>query len=375
MRSNFSRVFCASVAGWLVVGSAAVPCMADDLKTPLFDGFDGKVTLAWQPVREDKTHVSLTKHPGKLTITTQRGSIHADEKNDAYGGGIQAKNIYVIRNPLPKGGDFVITTCIEGFHPTTHYQQAGLIVYEDDDNYLKWGMEASSSARSGRSFTSLEETEQASRFDWIEAPAGLERFWLRMVKRGNRYQHAYSLDGKTFQVVGERAWGNGAPKFVGMLAKNGGNPDAADIDACFDFFELRPLTTEEKGHAPEVQRLRGTWIGVSRREDGHEVESPERFQFVFLASMEAQINEGERGTSCQFALDVTRKPRQLILSPAGDRGERKLLRMAYALDGDKLTICFDPRPNAPAPVALDTRPGDGRMLVTLKRGPQSKEEK
>lgn len=375
MRTNLGVIVCAVIVACAAMGGSALPCSADDWKAPLFDGFDGKLTLAWQPVREDKPHVSLTKHPGKLTITMQRGSIHGDEKNDAYGGGIQAKNIYLIRNPLTKGDDFAVTTCVELFHPTTHYQQAGLIVYDDDDNYLKWGMEASTSTRSGRSFTSLQESEQASRFDWIEAPAELERFWLRMVKRGNRYQHAYSLDGKTFQVVGERSWGNGAPKFVGIRAKNGGNPDAAEIDACFDFFEIRPLAMEEKGHAAELQKLRGRWGGVSRREDGHEVQSPEPFRFVFLASMEAEVNEGWRGNLYQYTLDVTGKPKRLILAPPGEIGERKLLRMAYALEGDKLVICFDPRPNAPAPVALETRPGDGRMLVTLKRSPQSKEEK
>ena len=56
-----------------------------------FDGFDGRFDLPWKPIRHDPTHVSLDKHRGKLTIITQRGSIHGDEKNDTYGGGIQAK--------------------------------------------------------------------------------------------------------------------------------------------------------------------------------------------------------------------------------------------------------------------------------------------
>ncbi len=101
-----------------------------------YDGFDGKLGLNWKPVRPDPSHVSLTKTKGALTITTQRGSIHGEETKDAFGEGIKAKNLYVIDNPLAPGGDFVVTTCVSGFTPEMIYQQAGLIVYNDDDNYL-----------------------------------------------------------------------------------------------------------------------------------------------------------------------------------------------------------------------------------------------
>src|SRR5208283_613233 len=55
---------------------------ADPLPVVAFDGFQGKLSLPWKPVRHDPTHVSLKRHPGKLTIITQRGSIHGDEKID-----------------------------------------------------------------------------------------------------------------------------------------------------------------------------------------------------------------------------------------------------------------------------------------------------
>ena len=92
-------------------------------------------------MRPDPSHISLTKTPGALTITTQRGSIHGEETKDEFGGGVQAKNLYVIDNPLAPGGDFVATTCVSGFTPETTFQQAGLIIYNDDDNYLKFGYE------------------------------------------------------------------------------------------------------------------------------------------------------------------------------------------------------------------------------------------
>jgi hypothetical protein len=95
-----------------------------------YDGFDGKLGLNWKPVRPDPSHISLTKTKGALTITTQRGSIHGEETKDVYGEGIQAKNLYLIDNPLAHGGDFVATTCVSGFTPEMRFQQAGLIVYK-----------------------------------------------------------------------------------------------------------------------------------------------------------------------------------------------------------------------------------------------------
>ncbi len=75
---------------------------SDKFRFLAFDDFDGKLGLNWQPVRHAPTHLSLLKNPGKLTITTQRGSIHGEEQKDAFGEGIQAKNIMLIDNPLSK---------------------------------------------------------------------------------------------------------------------------------------------------------------------------------------------------------------------------------------------------------------------------------
>src|SRR5262245_25427310 len=69
--------------------------------------FKGKFHLRWKPVRPDPKYVSLTKNKGKLTLTTQRGSIHADEvaRMDP-----PAMNIYLIDNPLPDDADFEAVT-------------------------------------------------------------------------------------------------------------------------------------------------------------------------------------------------------------------------------------------------------------------------
>ena len=184
---------------------------------------------------------------GALTITTQRGSIHRDEKNDAFGEGVQAKNIYVIENPLSDTADFVVTTCVSEFIPDTGYQQAGLICYDDDDNYLKFGYEFDWQRGGGQAFCILTETAAQSGFKYLDPAPGLHRFWVRLTKRGNKYEYAYSKDGEEFKIGGEREW-SGTPKKVGLLAKNGGNKGAPEIDAAFEFFELRspPPPAEDK---------------------------------------------------------------------------------------------------------------------------------
>src|SRR3954465_6836366 len=83
---------------------------SDRFQVLLSDDFNGKTHLNWKPVRLDESHVSLTKNPGKLTITTQRGTIHGFELQDQFAEGIQAKNIYVLDNPVGPDADFVVTT-------------------------------------------------------------------------------------------------------------------------------------------------------------------------------------------------------------------------------------------------------------------------
>src|SRR5688572_28683987 len=108
---------------------------ARDFGVALFDNFNGKMGLAWKPVRHDPTHVSFSDRPGMLTIRTQRGTINKDEKVQGW---TQAKNLFLVENPLPKDADFEVTTRLVDFQPHELLQQAGLLLYNDDDNYLKW---------------------------------------------------------------------------------------------------------------------------------------------------------------------------------------------------------------------------------------------
>jgi len=73
--------------------------------------------LNWEIIRPDKDHYSLTKNPGKLTITTQRGTIHADVEHDAVSEGIRAKNIFLVHNPMAADSDVGITLAVSKSSP------------------------------------------------------------------------------------------------------------------------------------------------------------------------------------------------------------------------------------------------------------------
>ena len=70
-----------------------------------FDDFDGKLSLDWHILKADPTHLSLSKNPGMLTITTQKGALGAERKD--------YKNLFVIDCPTKPGADFEITTSID----------------------------------------------------------------------------------------------------------------------------------------------------------------------------------------------------------------------------------------------------------------------
>ena len=204
----------------------------------LADGFDGKLGLNWKEVRSDPSHVSLVKNPGHLTITTQRGSINGDSRQGKQSGGILAKNLYLIDNPLGSDGDFTLTTRVTGFLPSMLFQQAGLIIYDNDDHYVKFVYEYSRNHSDKQSFTCVTETDAKGTYHFVaNSESGLTDYWLRLTRHGANYEYASSLDGKTFRSHGVATW-TGSPVRVGLVAKNGGPETASEIDAAFDFFEF-----------------------------------------------------------------------------------------------------------------------------------------
>ncbi|WP_197532599.1 beta-xylosidase family glycoside hydrolase [Symmachiella macrocystis] len=201
------------------------------------DDFDKKYDPAWEIFNKAPTHISLTKQPGWLTITTQRGDLWHRHNN--------TKNIFLLKNPIADGGDFVLTTHIADFEPESDWNQAGLICYDDVDNYLAYTFQYDEN-QGGRSLCLVREEEAKDLPQaFLEVDRPLDGLWLRIIKRDNQYLVASSLDGQHYHITAVETWGNGEPLKVGLLATNG-QSNADMIDASFDFFEITPIGKDQK---------------------------------------------------------------------------------------------------------------------------------
>ncbi|MFF5230826.1 ThuA domain-containing protein [Dactylosporangium sp. NPDC000521] len=177
----------------------------------------------WTVVRENQT---FSVAGGSLILPTAAG--------DLYGSRNDATNL--VLQPAPSGA-WQATTKVT-LAAAANYQQAGLIVYGDDDNYAKVDLLYSSSRRVEfiRESAGTPRNESA---DAINAQAG-DTYYVRIASDGTNLTASYSTDGTTFTPVGRSAAlaGIANPK-VGLFALNGGTT-APVVNASFDYFQLVP---------------------------------------------------------------------------------------------------------------------------------------
>lgn len=319
----------------------------------LRDEFDSKFTLDWETIRPDPTHMSLETHPGKLTITTQYGSIHRGQTT--------AKNLLFLDVP-EELDDFVATTCVEDFLPEKIWQQAGMMFYDDDDNYIKWVRDFT-----GRGDPVLNvnwEIDQENK--GVNAPVEIskEKFWLRTIKRGDLYQCLASEDGETWTTYFVMPWGDGTPKKVGLVAKNG--PREGDMEAQFDFFELRkPTEAELADPVFDIRRaLVGKWKAVERQVSGKLIT---KGPSTLLIGEPGKLTLREkRSLVVSYAIDPTASPCRITLIPLA-HGMGQLLNGVCSLNGDTFTLCLNPKINGDPPKKLEAKEGDGFLFLKLKR--------
>ncbi|MEH1167932.1 ThuA domain-containing protein [Micromonospora sp. CPCC 205539] len=174
-------------------------------------------------VRENQLH---SVSGGALRLPTSVG--------DLYGARNDATNL--VLQPAPAGA-WQVTTRLT-LPVTANYQQAGLLVYGDDDNYAKLDLLYADSRR----VEFIRETAGSPRneaADSVAAPAG-DTLQLRISSDGTNLTAAVSADGQTFTPVGRSAdlAGITNPR-IGLFALNGGT-EAPVVDTTFDWFQISP---------------------------------------------------------------------------------------------------------------------------------------
>ncbi|MET8252981.1 ThuA domain-containing protein [Micromonospora sp. NPDC005197] len=153
---------------------------------------------------------------------------------DLYGARNDATNLVLQAAP---SGAWEMTTKVT-LPVTANYQQAGLLVYGDDDNYAKLDLLYNGSRR----VEFIRETAGTPRNDAADnaaAPAG-DTVYLRITSDGTNLTAAFSGDGQTFTPAGRSAALAGItnPR-IGVFALNGGT-EAPVVDAAFDSFQVTP---------------------------------------------------------------------------------------------------------------------------------------
>lgn len=158
------------------------------------------------------------------------------------------------QQPVPDGA-WEVTTQVD-YDPTAKYQQAGLMLYGDDENNAKavWGF-----AAGGQRFDFVWKKDGKDRFDgwaWEDSifpPADMgDTAWLRLTSDGEWITAAVSTDGETFVTLGRPIPVDelGATA-VGPTAYRG-NAGAPDTEASFEWvrFTPTPEELEECGEGP-----------------------------------------------------------------------------------------------------------------------------
>ncbi|MBI4559075.1 MAG: carboxypeptidase regulatory-like domain-containing protein [Candidatus Hydrogenedentes bacterium] len=184
------------------------------------DGFDSPaLDPKWRWVRENPTHWSLTAVPGTLRIIT--------ESKDLW---FFINDAPILLQPAPSG-NFEISTRITT-NPTESHQQGGLIMYNDDDNYLRltYGFIAGALR-----FEFGQEVAGVFSSVLLDAP-GPGPYFLKIIKFEQDFIAYFSPDGTVWTLIGRHSAVPVAVKEIGLSAFNGTLAVVAEIPTDFDFF-------------------------------------------------------------------------------------------------------------------------------------------
>lgn len=122
---------------------------------------------------------------------------------------------------------------------------------------------------------------------------------------------------------------------------------------------------------PDRELIHGTWSAVLMTHGDTEVKPAELAERPMTFKIQGDViatavgkGADERKQEMKFQLDVSKSPRQIILSPnAATTKEAKPPVWIYELKGDTLKIAYRTDGEAPA----DFKPGNGVVVWTLQR--------
>ena len=190
---------------------------------PIFwDDFSGDLLPGWTWIRENDALWSLTSEPGLLRIVLQAGR--------------PPRNL-LVRDVTSE--NFQIMTRVL-FKPTSNFQFAGLLVYQDENSYTAFGRAYCDTQNicvgNGIYFDAIQSGQ------YIEPNFGTDtqvkdEAYLRIDKVGSIYTGYYSEDGSNWSIIGEHEIFMVDPK-VGILT---GNSHVVGMTAKFDYYSVMEI--------------------------------------------------------------------------------------------------------------------------------------
>ncbi|WP_079908841.1 PA14 domain-containing protein [Paenibacillus sp. 32352] len=200
-------------------------------KGSVVDNFDSTtLNSAWSIYRPNNDNWSLTSNPGNLTIQTQTGD--SFEKSNAL------KNAFLQNAP---SGDFVITAKVNA-SVRKNFQQAGLLVWQDEDNYVRFGHVWDTQGATGKSLeTAYEKNAKYTKATNMALHPGYDTSYMQIRKVGNVYT-TYYWDGSSWKQAADPMTVEISNPKVGFYAISAS--DGTSIQAKFDYFSVGPVTND-----------------------------------------------------------------------------------------------------------------------------------
>ena len=137
------------------------------------------------------------------------------------------------------GGEFEVKVKVSGDYKT-RFDQAGLMLRIDHENYIKAGIEFVD----GKYNLSTVVTHHTSDWSVITLDKAVPYVWIKAVRRLDAVEIFYSFDDKTY-VMMRNAWlKDNIPVQVGLMAAS---PDGEGFNAKFEEFKVK--------HLPDKRRM------------------------------------------------------------------------------------------------------------------------
>lgn len=138
-----------------------------------------------------------------------------------------------------RGGEFEVKIKVSGEYKT-RFDQAGLMIRIDKENYLKTGIEYVD----GKCNLSTVVTHHTSDWSVVQLDKPIEHLWLKAIRRLDAVEIFYSFDDKDYKMMRTCWMPDNTPVMVGPMAAC---PDGEGFRAKFEHFSIK--------HLPDKRRM------------------------------------------------------------------------------------------------------------------------